>query len=127
MNMPNLLYVDDEPINLQLFKYNFQKSFNLFLAESGEIALDILSKEDVNVIITDLKMPKMNGIELISKIKDLYPEKICMIVSAYSISEARKMGLDEATVFDYITKPWKRDTVADMIERAFGTLKESDR
>ena len=119
MNKPKLLYVDDEHINLQLFKYNFQKEYDLVLAESGDKALDIVSKEDVQVIVTDLKMPKMNGIELISEIKNRYPDKVCLIVSAYSISEARNMGLDDSLIFEYITKPWKRDKVSDILNQAF--------
>jgi len=69
MNQNKLLYVDDEFINLQLFKFNFQKEYELFLASSGSEALSILEKEDINVIISDLKMPGMNGIELIKSIK----------------------------------------------------------
>ncbi|NPA36972.1 MAG: response regulator, partial [Chlorobi bacterium] len=55
--MPKLLYIDDEPINLQLFRLNFQKDFDLFLAESGPEGLSILKNHEIPVIITDLKMP----------------------------------------------------------------------
>ena len=116
---PKILYVDDEPINLQLFKFNFQKDFELLLARSGKEALDILSEEDVPVIITDLKMPGMNGIELINEIKKGHPEKTCMLLSAYDISEAIKMGLDETTIFNYIRKPWRRDDVVKVLDKAF--------
>ena len=119
MSKQKLLYVDDEMVNLQLFKFNFQKYFDLLLASSGQEALDIVSKEDVPVVITDLKMPGMNGIELTSRIKTLYPDKVCLIISAYFISEARSMGLDESNIFEYITKPWKRDKVIDILNRAF--------
>jgi CheY-like chemotaxis protein len=115
---PKILYVDDEPINLQLFKFNFQKQFDLLLASSGQEALDILSKEDVKVIVTDLKMPGMNGIELIEKIKEEQNDKICMLLSAYDISEARKMGLDETRIFSYIRKPWRRNTVSEILSKA---------
>jgi response regulator RpfG family c-di-GMP phosphodiesterase len=116
--LPKILYVDDEPINLQLFKFNFQKQFNLLLAKSGQEALDILSKEDIKVIVTDLKMPGMNGIELIEKIKEKQNDKICMLLSAYDISEARKMGLDETRIFSYIRKPWRRNAVSEILNKA---------
>ncbi len=127
MGKHKLLYVDDELINLQLFKYNFQKHFELFLAGSGQEALDIVSKEDVSVILTDLKMPGMNGIELTSKIKTQYPDKVCLIVSAYFMSEAKNMGLDESLIFKYITKPWQRDNIIEILDRAFARCDKSDR
>jgi YesN/AraC family two-component response regulator len=122
MSKRKLLYVDDELINQQLFKYNFQKYFDLLLAGSGQEALDIISSEDVSVILTDLKMPGMNGIELTSKIKTQHPDKVCLIVSAYFISEAISMGLDESMIFEYITKPWQRDNVIDILNRAFAVI-----
>jgi response regulator RpfG family c-di-GMP phosphodiesterase len=116
--LPKILYVDDEPINLQLFKFNFQKQFNLLLAQSGQEALDILSKEDVKIIVTDLKMPGMNGIELIERIKKQNSAKVCMLLSAYDISEARKMGLDESKIHSYIRKPWRRNAVGEILIKA---------
>jgi len=116
--LPKILYVDDEPINLQLFKFNFQKEYQLLLASSGQEALDILSKEEVKVIVTDLKMPGMNGIELIERIKKQNNTKICMLLSAYDISEARKMGLDESKIYNYIRKPWRRNVVGEILKKA---------
>jgi response regulator RpfG family c-di-GMP phosphodiesterase len=118
MNKNRLLYVDDEAINLQLFKFNFQQQFDLILANSGEEALDIISKEMVSIIVSDLKMPKMNGIELINKIKESYPDKVCFMLSAYSIDEAVEMGLDKSKIFEYITKPWKREEIINLINNA---------
>ncbi len=119
--MPNqkILYVDDELINLQLFKFNFQKEFDLFLASSGQEALQILEKEDILVIISDLKMPGMNGIELIKIIKNKTPEKICMMLSAYYISEAKEMGLDESLLHKYIVKPWNKTEIISTLQTIF--------
>ena len=114
-----ILYVDDELINLQLFKFNFQKEFNLFLASSGQEALEILGKEDILVIISDLKMPGMNGIELIKAIKSKSPEKVCMMLSAYYISEAKEMGLDESLLHKYIVKPWNKTEIISTLQTIF--------
>ncbi len=120
--MPKLLYVDDEFINLQLFKFNFQKHFELYLASSGQEALEIIESEDVSVIISDLKMPEMDGIELVSEIKKKYPEKICFLLSAYYLSEAISMGLNEADIFEYIIKPWKKDELLKTLDKAYNSL-----
>lgn len=119
MNKPKLLYVDDEFVNLQLFKYNFQMIFELRLASSGAEALDIMKDENIAVIISDLKMPIMNGIELIDAIMSKYPNKKCLMLSAYSVAEAVNMGLDESKISSYISKPWKRDKVVKIINSAF--------
>ena len=117
-----LLYVDDEFVNLQLFKFNFQKQFNLYLASSGQEALELIENENISVIISDLKMPKMNGIELVSKIKEIYPEKVCFMLSAYHISEAQNMGLNESDIFEYIAKPWKKEVLEKLLRKAYDLL-----
>lgn len=122
MTNTKLLYVDDEFVNLQLFKFNFQKQFQLFLASSGQEALDIIESEDISVIISDLKMPKMNGIELVRRIKNNYPDKICFMLSAYDFSEALNMGLEESDIFEYISKPWKRETLTVSLNKAYSSL-----
>jgi adenylate cyclase len=115
MAQKNLLYVDDEFINLQLFKFNFEKEFNLFLASSGREALSILEKENIPVVISDLKMPGMNGIELIKIIKDKLPNTVCLMLSAYYISEAKEMGLDESLIYKYIVKPWNKNEIINSL------------
>jgi len=119
MPLNKLLYVDDEFINLQLFKFNFQKDYHLFLASSGPEALTILEKEDIQVIISDLKMPGMNGIELIKKIKEKAPDKTCLMLSAYYISEAKEMGLDESLIYKYIVKPWNKSEIITSLSKLF--------
>lgn len=71
--LKKIIYVDDEHINLDLFRINFRRDFQVFTCASAEEALDIVLREDIKVIITDYKMPKINGIQLIEKIKELCP------------------------------------------------------
>jgi YesN/AraC family two-component response regulator len=117
-----VLYVDDEFVNLQLFKFNFQKDFELYLANSGKEALDIIKNEGIQVIITDLKMPEMNGIELVENIKNQFDDKICMVLSAYYISEAIDMGLNETLVYKYIVKPWNKKEIINYLNQVFDTI-----
>ncbi len=118
MDKSKLLYVDDEQVNLQLFKFNFQKQFDIILVNSAVEALNAIQQNDIRVIITDLKMPQMNGVELVNKIKEQYPEKCCIMLSAYHLQEALNMGLDENSISAYITKPWKRETILNAINKA---------
>jgi len=121
MNTKKILYVDDESINLQLFRFNFQNDFHLFLASSGSEALDIIKNEQINVIISDLKMPGMDGIELIERIKKDNPDKICLMLSAYYISEAITMGLNESLIYKYLLKPWNKNEVTKILNELFAT------
>ena len=114
-----ILYVDDEPINVELFRLNFEKEYNVFTALSALEGLDIVRDENVEVIISDLKMPVMNGMEFIEEIKSFAPEKICLILTAYTEPDIIIKGLNEETVFRYMVKPWKKKDLKKAIEDAF--------
>jgi YesN/AraC family two-component response regulator len=119
-----ILYVDDEAINLQLFKLNFQNLFEIKLAESGKEGIDIALEQNIPVVISDLKMPGMNGIEMIDQIKMTSPETKCILLSAYFESEASKMGMKKEQIFKYVTKPWRRDELLSIINDAFKEIRQ---
>ncbi|HPV57322.1 MAG TPA: response regulator, partial [Tenuifilaceae bacterium] len=73
MSNNKILYVDDEQINLELFKINFRNDFDIRIANSALKGLEILQEEEIDVVISDLKMPHMNGLEFIEKIKATNP------------------------------------------------------
>lgn len=93
-----ILYVDDEPINLQLFKINLGSKYNVFTADSGTNALGVLAKSEkqINVIVSDFRMPQMNGIELINTVNNKYPSINCYMLTGFDtnddIDEAIKKG-----------------------------------
>jgi YesN/AraC family two-component response regulator len=118
-----ILYVDDEAINLQLFELNFQNLFDLKTAKSGKDGIDIALNENIPVVISDLKMPGMNGIEMIKQIKKEAPDTVCILLSAYFESEAVKMGITDQLIFKYITKPWRRNEVLSVLNEAFREVK----
>jgi len=114
-----ILYVDDEPINVDLFRLNFEKEYKVFTALSAMEGFEIVKNEEINVIISDLKMPVMNGMELIEEIKTIAPEKVCLILTAYTEPDIIIKGLNEETVFRYMVKPWKKKDLKKAIEDAF--------
>ena len=104
---PTLLYVDDEPLNLTLFEINFQKKYTVRTALSGKEGLDILGSEpSIAVVITDMKMPGMNGIEFIRKAKENFPEIIFFILTGYEITEEITRALEEKLIHKYFKKPF---------------------
>lgn len=114
-----ILYVDDEPINVELFRLNFEKEYNVFTALSAIDGIELMKDENIYVIISDLKMPVMNGMEFIEEIKSISPEKVCIILTAYTEPDIIIKGLNEETVFRYMVKPWKKKDLKKAIEDAF--------
>lgn len=119
-----VLYVDDEVINLELFKINFRNDYSIVVADSAQKGLEVLKNEDIKVIISDLKMPHMNGIDFIERIKKENPEKICILLTAFMESEAMLRAINEELVYRYIMKPWKKDELRDIIDSAFKRLEK---
>jgi DNA-binding response OmpR family regulator len=120
-----ILVVDDEEmLRKLLFKILDKEGYNVLLASSGREALDILSRERVDLIVTDVKMPEMDGFELLKKVKEKYP-RIGVIVmtafgDAYTVRDALLLGADE-----YITKPFKSFEIVMVVERAHWRIQSS--
>ena len=117
--LKNILYVDDERINLELFRINFRGDYNVFIVDSAKKGLEILEKEDIRVIVSDLKMPEMNGIEFIEKVKNQNPEKVCILLTAYIEPDVMLKAINQELVFRYVIKPWTKKELQAIIELAF--------
>jgi response regulator RpfG family c-di-GMP phosphodiesterase len=117
-----VLYVDDEKVNLELFRLNFAKDYDVKIATSAKEGFSIINENDIDVIISDLRMPVMNGIEFIKQIKEKYPDKICIILSAFIEPDLMLKGGDKDLIFSYIPKPWKKQDVKKVIDDAFSIV-----
>ncbi|PKP08553.1 MAG: response regulator [Bacteroidetes bacterium HGW-Bacteroidetes-4] len=102
-----LLYVDDEPINLTLFEINFRRKYKVITAGSGAEGLQKLEgNRDIIVVISDMKMPGMNGIEFIKKAKEHYRHIAYFILTAFDINKEIKEALDQQLINRYFNKPF---------------------
>ena len=79
----NVLYVDDEEQNLISFRATFRREYNIFTAISGKEGMEIMHKNDINIIITDQRMPEMTGIQFLEKILPIFPNTIRMILTGF--------------------------------------------
>ena len=110
MELPRILYVDDEVINLELLQLTFMNEFEVVTADTAAEGLRILEQNpDIHVLISDLKMPVMNGLEFIKVVKQKHPEKVCMLLTAYMESDIMLEGFNKELIFRYVMKPWNRD------------------
>jgi response regulator RpfG family c-di-GMP phosphodiesterase len=114
-----LLYVDDEPINLKLFVINFKNKFNVITADSGFEGLSILkSNPDTNVVISDMKMPGMNGIEFIRIAKKDFPDLPFFILTGFDITDEIAKALQEGLINKYFRKPFNMHEIEISIQEA---------
>jgi len=112
--------VDDEAINLELFQLTFLNELDVLTALSGKEGLEILeTNSDIKVIISDLKMPVMNGLDFIKQIKSGNKEKVCMLLTGYIESEIVMEGLNKDLIHRYLIKPWEKDELLRTIQEAF--------
>ncbi|MBD2578505.1 SpoIIE family protein phosphatase [Oscillatoria sp. FACHB-1406] len=118
------MVVDDEPDNLDLLYRTFRRDFNVFKADSAIKALEILDTEgEMAVIISDQRMPVMNGTEFLSRTVDRFPDTIRILLTGYTDVEDLVDAINSGKVFKYITKPWKPDNLKAIVQQASETYK----
>jgi signal transduction histidine kinase len=114
----NILYVDDEVSNLNVFKNTFRRNYNIFTAESAQTGLEILDKEKIDLILTDQRMPNMTGVDFLKEVMLKYPEPSRILITAYTDFNALKDAVNEAKIFQYIQKPWDEEEIRHIIDNA---------
>ncbi|WP_410221223.1 response regulator [Pedobacter sp.] len=114
----NILYVDDEPHNLSAFMATFRRMYKVFTAESAEEGKKILETEDIQVIISDQRMPKTTGVEFLASILEVHPDPIRMILTGYTDIDAVIDAINKGEVYRYIQKPWILEDLKINIDKA---------
>jgi formate hydrogenlyase transcriptional activator len=113
-----VLYIDDEPDNLSVFKATFRHEYNVITVVSPKEAIQRLKQTAIHLVISDYKMPEKNGIDFFSEIAVEYPDINRIILTAYSESEIVMKSINDAKVFYFVTKPWKKDELRKLIQNA---------
>ncbi len=116
----NILYVDDEVNNLNSFRAAMRRFYNVFTAESGEDALEIFRTNDIQVIVTDQRMPNMTGVQFLQQLPE-EPDNVRIILTGFSDMEAIIDAINTGKVYRYITKPWDKDELKITIDNALET------
>ncbi len=115
----SILIVDDElTMRGLLERILAREGYQMYTARNGVAALEHLSERKFDIVISDMKMPEMGGLELLKRIKKEYPGVGVIIMTAYgdtyTVKEALLLGADE-----YITKPFKSYEISLVVERAY--------
>ncbi len=107
----NVLYVEDDDLTREAFSSILSRFVStLYTAENGEVGLNKFKETNPDIVITDLEMPKMNGIEMIHKIREVSPKKTIIVITAFK-DEAHKA--EDADLV--LVKPVKRDFLLDAL------------
>ena len=125
-----VLYVDDEPLALETFRLQFKEDFAVHTAQNGEEAMRILRENDIAVVLTDQRMPRLSGVELLKQVKEQYPDTVRMLVTAYSDMDVVIEAINQGNVYRYITKPYNEDDLRNTIRQGIETfylIRERDR
>jgi serine phosphatase RsbU (regulator of sigma subunit)/CheY-like chemotaxis protein len=114
-----LMVVDDEPDNLHLLYRTFRRDFQVYKASDALTALDILDQEgEMAVIISDQRMPEMNGTEFLGRTVEHFPDTIRILLTGFTDVEDLVEAINSGQVFKYITKPWKPERLKAVVEQA---------
>lgn len=118
-----ILYVDDEPLNLELFKINFEDKYSILTAESGGEGLEILkNSKGIGVVISDLTMPVMHGLEFIQLAKKECPNIIYIILTGCDLTPSLIEALDKEIIKQCLYKPFNLIDIEKSINSAIALL-----
>ncbi len=115
-----LLLVDDEEnIVSALVRLLRRDGYNILRARSGREGLEMLAQHEVGVIISDQRMPEMTGVEFLSKVKELYPDTVRIVLSGYTELNSVTDAINRGAIYKFLTKPWEDDLLRANVEEAF--------
>jgi len=117
-----ILFVDDElPILKSLNRLFMDTEYEVLTAGSGDEALEVLADEKVDIVITDMRMPVMDGYQLLEKIKERHPNVLRIILSGYSEKNTILAALQKNLAKLYILKPWDNNKLILLVDQIFET------
>lgn len=114
----SILVVDDEPDNLLLLERVLRREYNVFSANSGAEALEFLEGMDVDMIISDQRMPHMSGAELLGEAYLRNPDQVRILLTAYSDVKDIIAAINAGHIYQYIAKPWDPDELKLVVRRS---------
>ncbi|AYH42100.1 EAL domain-containing protein [Azoarcus sp. DN11] len=118
--LPTLLLVDDEPHVLSALKRLLRHDgYRILTAASAREGLDVLAREPVQVLLSDERMPGMNGSEFLMRVKELHPDTVRMVLSGYANVDAITRAINNGAVSKFLLKPWDDEELRVTIREAF--------
>jgi CheY-like chemotaxis protein len=122
-----LLLVDDEEnIVAALRRLLRAEGWRLLSATSAEQALQLMARHEVDVILSDQRMPGMTGVELLRRARQLYPETIRLVLSGYTELQSITDAINEGAIYKFLAKPWDDEQLRAHLREAFALKEMAD-
>jgi diguanylate cyclase (GGDEF)-like protein len=115
-----LLLVDDEPNIVSALKRLFRRDgYRIVTASSGAEGLQRMTDYEVDVVLSDQRMPGMTGVEFLRRAKEIYPETVRMVLSGYTELQSITDAINEGAIYRFLTKPWDDERLRVHVQEAF--------
>ncbi|HLA30381.1 MAG TPA: EAL domain-containing protein [Pseudomonas sp.] len=114
-----LLLDDEENILRALARLLRRDGYKILMATRAQDAFELLAKHDIQVILSDQRMPEMSGTEFFSRVKDLHPETIRIVLSGYTDLKSVTDAINQGAIYQFLTKPWDDEQLRQCIAQAF--------
>jgi response regulator RpfG family c-di-GMP phosphodiesterase len=114
-----VLYVDDEAHNLNAFKASFRRDFSVHIALSADEAIKVMAENEIQVLITDQRMPGTKGTELLAYAVKDKPDQIRILLTGFSDMDALQDAVNRGHIYRYLQKPWDEETLRQTIIEAY--------
>ena len=116
---PKILFVDDEtPVLKAMTRFGRSCGWDLTPVESGVEGLAALESSDFDVVISDMRMPNMNGAEFLSEVKERAPTTVRVLLTGYSDITSLESAINDAKIFSYLSKPWDESMLCEVVDSA---------
>ncbi len=116
MSKPLILLTDDDPAILAAYRRHLRRHFRLVTAGSGREAIDILQSEMPDAVVSDLQMPEMNGISLLTEVRRLAPKALRILLTGHPDLTHAIEAINTSEVFRLLTKPCSSDMIVATID-----------
>lgn len=114
-----ILFVDDESNILSSLKRLFRPlGYRIFTAESGAQGLEILQHETVDLVVSDMRMPEMNGAQFLEQVRARWPDTVRILLTGYAEIGATIDAINKGQIYRYVSKPWEENDITLIIKHA---------
>ena len=118
----SVLYFDDDSVLLDIFKEMFQREYEIKTAATLSRARQLLSETTFDIIISDLSMPEISGVDFLREVARIYPSSIRILVTGYATAGDMLPEIGNGIVQVFLAKPWREQEMDQVIRRAVASL-----